>query len=84
MNVVTLVDLVLAVLVIEVLLLAWITRRSPRWPRFGALLPNLGAGLCLVLAVRSVADNGPLLVIGGLLAAAGLCHVADLVSRLKR
>jgi hypothetical protein len=83
MTAVTLVDLVLGVLVVEVLALAWATRRETRWPSFGSLLPNLGAGFCLVLAVRAVATESPLAATGGLLAAAGLCHVADFVVRVR-
>ena len=84
MDVVTLVDLVLVVLAIEALVLAWASRGAGRLPRFVTLLPNLGAGLCLVVAVRVVAESGPLVAVGGLLAAAGLCHVADLLSRVRR
>lgn len=84
MNVALLVDGVLVVLAIEALALAWWTRRSTRWPPFRALLPNLGAGLCLLFVIRSVAEDRSLIVIGGLLAAAGLCHAADLVARRRR
>lgn len=48
----TIVDLVIAVLVIEVVVLAAVSRRFGRLPRLGALLPNLAAGLFLVLALR--------------------------------
>ena len=84
MAIVTLIDLVLAFLVVEILALAWVSRRDRRWPRFSALLPNLGAGACLVLAVRSVADGRSAAVVGILLALAGACHALDLVGRLKR
>lgn len=85
MDVGTLVDLVLVVLALEAFVLAWLSRRqSPQRPRLMALWPNFGAGLCLVLAVRSVAERDSAMALGGFLALAGVCHGIDLLSRLKR
>lgn len=83
-DVVTLVDGILVIFAVEAVVLAWVGRRATRWPPFRALLPNLGAGLCLLLVIRNVAAGGSLFVNAGLLAAAGSCHVADLVVRRRR
>ena len=76
------VDAVLAILVVEAVVLAIVLARRPRGPRFLALLPNLLAGLFLLLAVRAglAGATVPLL---GCLACAGLAHVADLLTRFR-
>jgi hypothetical protein len=83
MDVPSLVDLVLVVLFVEGFVLWLASRRLPSLPRFATMLPNLGAGLCLVLAVDS-ALRGASLILLLFLALAGLCHAADLRIRLKR
>jgi len=83
MDVRLLVDLVLVVLCVEALALWLASRRLPSLPRFATMLPNLGAGLCLILAV-DCALRGASLAILSFLALAGICHAADLRTRLKR
>ena len=76
------VDLVLAVLVVEAIVLASVLR-SGRRPSFAALLPNLAAGVFLVLAVRAAAAGLGAPWIGGFLALGGAAHVIDLRLRLR-
>lgn len=83
MSVLLLVDLVIAVFVLEALVLAIVTRRKSRLPRFGLLVPNLAAGLFLVLALRSAVHGDGLPVIAGCLALAGLAHALDLRLRAR-
>ena len=61
-------------------LLAW-HRRTGRGLAPRALLPNLLAGLCLMLALRGALVGAHAAWLPGLLAAAGLAHVADLRQR---
>ena len=79
-----LVDLVLAVFVIEVLVLAAFGRRFRRLPSLRALLPNLAAGLLLVLALRSAVHQDGTPMIAGFLALGGLAHLLDLRARSRR
>ena len=82
MNLRIFVDGVLVILFVEIGVLWLASRRLPRMPRFVTLLPNLGAGVCLVLAVESaLRDAGVALL--ACLALAGLCHAVDLRMRLK-
>lgn len=74
-------DFVLAVLAAEVVFLA-ITRRGARKPTIGALLPNLAAGLFLVLALRSAVTGDGVLPIAAFLGAAGVAHLLDLRRRM--
>ena len=78
-----LVDGVIGILILEVLLLALAGRRFPRLPTLASMVPNLAAGLCLVLAVRSALAQQSLLVMA-CLAGAGIAHVFDLRGRRPR
>ncbi len=84
MTIAALAKLVLVVLAIEAVGLWFATRRSMRLPRFWSLLPNLAAGLCLATAVLVTAEGGGAAAVGGLLAAAGVAHLADLMTRRRR
>ncbi len=71
----TWVMLLLGLLVLEVLVLGWWSRRR--------LLPrglgwHLGAGACLALALRSAVERTSLIEFGLLLAASGACHAIAL------
>lgn len=79
-----LVDAVIVVMLLEGLaLIAWRVR-SGRGPAAADLLANLAAGLCLLLALRSVLGGGGTLPCAGWLAAAGLAHATDLWRRWPR
>ncbi len=79
----TIVGLVIAVLVIEVVVLAAMSRRCGRLPRLGALLPNLAAGLLLVMALRSAVYQQGVPAIGACVALGGIAHLLDLRGRSK-
>ena len=79
-----LVDLVLAVFGIEVVVLAVFGRRIRRLPALPALLPNLAAGLLLVLALRSAVHQDGTSLIALFLALGGLAHLLDLRARSRR
>lgn len=78
------VDLALAIVLAEVLLMAWLVQVTGRHTWFRAYLLNLGSGLCLIFALRnSLADSGwtmPALW----LALSGALHGADLWSRWRQ
>ena len=76
-----LVDLVIAVLAMEVVGLLVFRRRLVRLPATRRLLPNLAAGLFLVLAVRSAVHQDGAAAIGAFLALGGIAHWLDLRSR---
>ena len=84
MDVRVLVDFVLAVFVIEVLVLAIFGRRFRRLPPLRTLLPNLAAGLLLVLALRSAVHQDGTPTIAVFLALGGLAHLLDLRARSRR
>ena len=74
------VDLALAVIVVELVLIALARRRGGSL----ALLPTVLSGLGLLLALRTaVAGADPRLTLAAL-SFGGLAHVADLVLRLRR
>jgi uncharacterized membrane protein len=83
MNLRTVVDLVLVVLVVEAAVLAVARARITRLPRFRVLLPNLAAGLFLVLALRAAVSQAPTGIVALLLALGGVAHVVDLVLRRR-
>lgn len=76
-----LIDIVIAVSLIEWLLLAHWHRRTGAGIAPGALLWMLLPGLCLMLTVRGVMLDLPWYLMAMLLAAAGLAHIADLRRR---
>ena len=78
-----LVDLILVVVVLEaaVLLLYW--RRARRGIAPFDLLPNLCAGVFLLLALRATLAGVGWMMVSGCLAAAGLAHLADMYRRWR-
>ncbi len=83
MTVATVVDVVLAAFVVEFVLLARLGRRLERWPGMRPLLPNLAAGLLLVLALRAAIHGAGTASIGAFLLLAGVAHALDLLQRLR-
>lgn len=77
------VDLILAIILIEALIIAGLAvfgrRRLPVW----GMLMNLAAGATLLLALRSVLTGAGWVVTGGWLAAAFVTHLADLIQRVR-
>ena len=78
-----LVDLILVVVVLEaaVLLLYW--RQARRGIAPFDLLPNLCAGVFLLLALRATLAGAGWMMVSGCLAAAGLAHLADMYRRWR-
>lgn len=78
------VDLILALVAAEALVLAALRRWTGRGPPLGALLGNLLAGACLLLALRAALTGAPWQTTAGWLAAAFVAHLWDLGQRWPR
>ena len=79
-----LIDAVTAFTLVECLLLAAWRRVTGKGVALYDLLPNMAAGLCLMLALRClVRDTGSAAVVL-FLTAAGLAHGGDLLMRWRR
>jgi hypothetical protein len=78
-----LVDLILAVVALELIAVTWIWRRRRRGISPRALLPNLLAGVLLLLAVRCALTGAPWFWLAGCLAASGIANAADLRQRWR-
>ena len=76
-----LIDIVIAVTVIEWVLLSWWHRRTRRGIPMSELRATLLAGLYLMMALRASMVSAPWYVVALLLLAAGLSHAADLWRR---
>lgn len=76
------VDLALAIIAIELVLIALSVRRPGR--SRAALLPTVLSGLGLLLALRSALAGAAEGLTLAALSFGGLAHVADLVLRLRR
>jgi hypothetical protein len=78
-----LVDFILVVAVLEalVLLIYWSRTRRGIAPR--DLLPNLFAGVFLLLALRATLAGSGWMLASFFLAAAGLAHLADVTQRWR-
>jgi hypothetical protein len=76
-----LIDIVIAVTVIEWVLLSWWHRRTGRGIPMSELRATLLAGLYLMMALRASMVSAPWYVVALLLLAAGLSHAADLWRR---
>lgn len=79
-----LVDFILIVVVVEAaaLLLYWVRARRGIAPL--DLLPNLCAGVFLLLALRATLAGGGWMMANLCLAAAGLAHLTDVCQRWRR
>lgn len=78
-----LVDLVIAVAVIEAAVLLMYWRRGRHGIAPGDFLPNLCAGVLLLLALRVTLGGGGWMPTSGLLAAAGVAHLLDVRRRWR-
>ena len=77
-------DLVLALVAVEAAALAWLWRRSGRGVPVGETLAFLGAGACLLLALRAALVGASWEWMAAPLAGAGAAHLADLALRWRR
>jgi len=75
------VGLILALTAVEVVALAWWHRRTGRGPSTTAVLGNVLAGMCLLLALRVALTGGWWGWVALALLAALLAHVFDLSRR---
>jgi hypothetical protein len=76
-----LVDVAIAVVLIEALGLFLARRLAGRGPGLAPMLPSLASGLCLMLALRAALSDAPWPWIVTALAVSGVAHVADLARR---
>jgi hypothetical protein len=81
---VMLVDLVLAVTALEAVALAVYHHVCKRGVALPDVLPNLAAGVCLLLALRSALGGAAWAWIAFWLAAAGVAHTLDMWRRWPR
>ena len=78
------VDIILALMVIEAAVVCGFVFASRRQLPVVGLLLNLGAGAALLLALRAVATGADWRAAGIWLSVALLAHAGDLVLRLRR
>ncbi len=79
-----LIDLIVLAVLVEWAVLGILHHRTGRGLSWWQLLPNLAAGLCLMLALRAALTSAGWIWIAFLLALSGLAHVADLRGRWPR
>ena len=75
------VDLIVAVVVVEAILLWTLRRRLPGHLHARDLIGLLAPGVCLMLALRAALTNADWTVVAGWLTAALLTHLYDLWRR---
>ena len=78
-----LVDFILGVVVLEAAALLWYWARARRGIAPLDLLPNLCAGVFLLLALRTTLAGGGWMIASFCLAAAGLAHLTDVYRRWR-
>jgi hypothetical protein len=76
-------DIALGVMILEAVVLYALTARRGEGARYRALLANLAAGACLVIAVRLALVGADWPWIAAALAASLLTHSLDLAMRLR-
>lgn len=76
-------DIALCVMILEAIVLYALTARRGQDERFRALLANLAAGACLVIAVRLALVGADWPWIAAALAGSLVTHSLDLVLRLR-
>jgi hypothetical protein len=79
-----LVDFIFAVVLIEAAALSFYWYRTRRGVAPFDLLPNLCAGVFLLLALRVTLAGGGWMAASGCLAAAGLAHLTDVYRRWRK
>ena len=78
------VDLILALVAVEAIVLLAYAHRTGRGVAPAGLLSNLAAGLFLLLALRTTVLNQSWILVASLLTAALFAHVIDLSHRWRR
>lgn len=77
------VDLIVALVVLEAGLLLVLRARRGRGPSAGALLSNLAAGAALMLAVRAALTGADWPLVAAWLIAALVAHLAEMAIRFR-
>lgn len=75
---------IIAISGVEAILLLLYHRRTGRGLSARQLIPNILAGVALLLALIATASGWGAGAIGGCLVLAGLAHLADLFARFRR
>jgi len=78
------VDLMALFVLLEVAALLWWRRRTGRGIATAPLLANIGAGTCLMFALRVALTDGPAWALAAWLIGSLVCHLADLALRWSR
>ena len=78
------VDLILAAVAVEALLLAGLRYRLGAGPPLAGLLANLAAGAALMLALRAALTGSAWPVVAAFMLAGLVAHGADLALRFRR
>ncbi len=77
-------DLLLGLMVLEAALLGVYRHLTGRGPALAGLLANLGAGACLLLALRALLSGAGWLLAALWLVGALILHLGDLAARWRR
>jgi hypothetical protein len=79
-----LIDIVIAVTLLELLWLGWLHRRGGAGPAPGDFVPSLSAGLFLMFALRAAMSSAGWGWVAAGLTLSGLAHAVDLRRRWPR
>jgi hypothetical protein len=82
-NLIALIDIAIALTILEVVLIVALHRRSVRPSKLAPLIVNLGSGLALMFALRGAVHGWSEIVVVLCLAFAGYCHLADMRQRWR-
>ena len=82
-NLIVLIDIAIALTVLEVILILALHRRSVRPPKLAPMLVNLASGLALMFALRGAIHGWPAMFVVLCLAFAGCCHLTDMRDRWR-
>jgi hypothetical protein len=79
-----LLDFILALVAVEAVFIVWLRYSRGQMHALPGDMSNLGAGFCLMLAVRLAWTNTSALSIIGLVMVAGAVHVVEMTRRFRR
>jgi hypothetical protein len=78
------IDIILALMALETVVLLAFHRVTGRGVAPRALLPFMAAGVCLMLALKAALTGGGWQAVAGLLSLAFVAHLADIALRWRR
>jgi hypothetical protein len=79
----SIVPLIIGLTVVEGIVLTLVHRFTGRGPQPAALMANLAAGACLLLALRSALRGDSMSAVSGWLAAGFVAHLCDVTLRWR-